>query len=358
MTQLQPTQQSSIHISAVMSVRNRVKAEVPVSSMSSPYSASSPNGNLNRQQNAQSSPWYPTFLEAILLAIYPFTLVLGSLFSVLNTTTRNTPYSGDLQSHPPSIAPSYFALKSNVFNVYFVKIGWFWITGAFFLFCFTHSSLGPRFKPTLTARRARALIRYTAVTAVWCAVTQWFFGPPIIDRGFRLTGGQCAIIYNDDPINNAKQNQMSDTREIFTHAACKIAGGSWRGGHDISGHVFILILGSAMLWLEILPDVLRNGGLREDRRIRMHDGAVKTAAVETHDEKGNVHVPSELGLGVRVALCIAGLSWWMLLMTAAYFHTWLEKFTGFLVAFGVIYAVYFVPRGVPALRSILGMPGV
>ncbi|KAH0012030.1 hypothetical protein KCU78_g9849, partial [Aureobasidium melanogenum] len=344
-----------------MSTRNRFKAEVPVSALSqssSPSSLSSPNANMNRLQKAPTSPWYPTFLEGVLLAIYPFTLVLGSLFSVLNKTTRNTPYSGDLQSHPPSIAPSYFALKSNVFNVYFVKIGWVWMTGAFFLFCFTHSSLGPRFQPTLTPRRIRAIIRYTAVTAVWCAVTQWFFGPPIIDRGFRLTGGQCEIIYKDDPINNYKQNQMSDTREILTHAACKIAGGSWRGGHDISGHVFILILGSAMLWLEILPDVLRNGGLREDRRIRMHDGAVKTAAVETPDNKGNVHVPNELGLGVRVALCIAGLSWWMLLMTAAYFHTWLEKFTGFLVAFSVIYAVYFVPRGAPAVRSILGMPGV
>lgn len=308
--------------------------------------------------NTPSSPWLPTFLEAVLLAIYPFTLVLGSLFSVLNTTTRNTPYSGDLQSHPASIAPSYFALKSNVFNVYFVKIGWFWITGAFFLFLFSHSSLGPRMTLTPTPRRIRALIRYTAVTAVWCAVTQWFFGPPIIDRGFRLTGGQCEIIYSDDPVSNAKQDAMSDTREIFTHAACKIAGGSWRGGHDISGHVFILILGSAMLWLEILPDVLRNSGLREDRRIRMHDGAVKTAAVETRDQKGNIAVPRELGLGVKVALGVAGLSLWMLLMTAAYFHTWLEKFTGFLVAFGVIYTVYFVPRGVPALRDVLGMPGV
>ncbi|KAG9898423.1 hypothetical protein KCV05_g16830, partial [Aureobasidium melanogenum] len=133
-----------------MSTRNRFKAEVPVSALSqssSPSSSSSPNSNMNSLQKAPSSPWYPTFLEGVLLAIYPFTLILGSLFSVLNKTTRNTPYSGDLQSHPPSIAPSYFALKSNVFNVYFVKIGWVWITGAFFLFCFTHSSLGPRFQP-------------------------------------------------------------------------------------------------------------------------------------------------------------------------------------------------------------------
>ena len=159
---------------------------------------------------------------------------------------------------------------------------------------------------------------------------------------------------------------MSDAREVFTHAACKGIGGTWKGGHDISGHVFLLILGSAMLWLELLPAVLRMEGLREARRIRTEGGLVRSAAIETPNEVkpgelrpggGNMPVPKDLGLGVQAALGVAGLSWWMLLMTAAYFHTWFEKFTGLLVAFGAIYAVYFLPRAVPALRKVLGMPG-
>jgi hypothetical protein len=50
--------------------------------------------------------------------------------------------------------------------------------------------------------------------------------------------------------------------------------------------------------------------------------------------------------------------WWMLLMTAAFFHTWFEKFTGFVVAFLAVTLIYFVPRGVPLLRVALGMPGL
>lgn len=113
-----------------------------------------------------------------------------------------------------------------------------------------------------------------------------------------------------------------------------------------------------MLWLEILPAVLTAGGLREERRVRMADGAVKSAAVETSGALGNMPVPKDLGAGVKVALGVAGLSWWMLLMTAAYFHTWFEKFTGLMVAFAALYAVYFVPRAIPQLRQIVGMPGV
>jgi hypothetical protein len=48
----------------------------------------------------------------------------------------------------------------------------------------------------------------------------------------------------------------------------------------------------------------------------------------------------------------------MLLMTAAFFHTWVEKFTGLMVAFAGLWVVYFLPRGVPAVRAVLGMPGV
>ena len=120
---------------------------------------------------------------------------------------------------------------------------------------------------------------------------------------------------------------MSNTREFFTGAGCKLAGGQWKGGHDISGHVFLLVLGSAFLWMEILPVVLRYAGLREERLVQMANGKTESAKVEVqgasdveHEENEN----DERG-GVSAPLAVAGLAWWMLLMTAAYFHTWFEK---------------------------------
>ena len=151
---------------------------------------------------------------------------------------------------------------------------------------------------------------------------------------------------------------MGNAEEVLTHAACKMIGGQWKGGHDISGHVFLLILGSAMLWLELLPAVLRMEGLREARRIMTTGGLVRSASVETQTQGVEAGESKELGIGIKVALFVAGLSWWMLLMTAAYFHTWFEKFTGFMVAFSTIYAVYFLPRAIPAIRQVVGMPGV
>ncbi|WPG98462.1 Hypothetical protein R9X50_00125300 [Acrodontium crateriforme] len=340
--------------------RTRTTFEVPISSPNNtsspkPATSSAPSATLD---TPTSSPFLPTRIEAALLGLYPVTLFLGSLFSTLHPSTRGAVYSATSQSYDPSQAPSYFAKKSNVFNIYFVKIGWFWITLSFVMILLSHPALGQPFRPTLTKRRLQAALRWASVTAVWIFVTQWFFGPAIIDRSFRWTGGQCEI-FNDPAVKNTlgaemEKDAMNDVREVFTHAACKAVGGQWAGGHDISGHVFLLILGSATLWLEVLPSFLRKSGLREARRILTQDGLVQTPGIENTESE--VPSDSNIGIGAKLALVIAALSWWMLLMTAAYFHTWFEKFTGFIVAITTVYAVYFLPRAVPALRNVLGMP--
>ena len=338
--------------------RSTRKVEVPIPSTSNGSPGSSTTSMKVDSPPLAGSPFLPTPLEAILLAIYPGTLLLGSLFSSLQPASRNAPYQAHTQSYAPDQAPSYFARKSNIFNVYFVKIGWLWTTLAFFLFVFSHPSLGPSLRPSLTKRRIQALARYLCITLVWVAVTQWFFGPPIIDRSFKWTGGQCQMIDSESADDLLKRAEMGEVREVFTHAACKAIGGQWKGGHDISGHVFLLILGSMMLWLELLPAFLRMEGLREARKVITTDNLVRSASREVDDQSASESSPTELGIGIQAALLVAGLSWWMLLMTAAYFHTWFEKFTGLMTAFGAIYAVYFLPRAIPALRQVLGMPGV
>ena len=114
-------------------------------------------------------------------------------------------------------------------------------------------------------------------------------------------------------------------------------------------------MGSSLLWFEFLPALTRAEDLRDGRRIRLDDGKVATVAVEKDPE---LEKETPTRQGVKFALGVAALMWWMLLMTAAYFHTWFEKFTGLAVAFAALWCVYFLPRGVPAVRAVLGMPGV
>src|SRR5579871_4087457 len=311
----------------------------------------------NMQQPSHISPFLPTLLEAALLSIYPITLVLGSLSSYISPHINNTLYSSSHQSFPPHVAPSYFARKKNIFNLYFVKVGWFWTTLALLLFILTHPSFGRPLSPSLTSRRIKATLRWLGATVVWVLVTQWCFGPPLIDRSFRLTGGMCEILDDQGQVGH-----MSTEREVLTHAACRVIGGQWKGGHDISGHVFLMILGSALLWMEVLPVVLRARGLREERRVLMADGRPVTTAVEKMEVEGAVVVEKEkevfVSLGTKFAVGVVSLSWWMLLMTAAFFHTWFEKFTGLVVALAGIWIVYFIPRGMPMVRAVVGMPGL
>lgn len=269
----------------------------------------------------RNTPFLPTPLECISLAVFPAVLIFGTLFSIISPQTRGSPYDPILQAHyqDAKLSPSYFAQKSNIFNVVFVKRGWGWVTLAFMTFLFSHPSTGtPGF--VLTPRRLKALLRWTAVTAYWFLVTQWCFGPAIVDRGFRWTGGRCEIA--------EREVAMGDTSlgEMITAVACKASGGKWKGGHDISGHVFLLTLGVAFLTQEVGWAVLRwSGQQAEERSVVMSDGALKSASVESDATIVQAANQSILGAGGKLAVSVMCLSTWMLLMTAIYFHTWFEK---------------------------------
>jgi Inositol phospholipid synthesis and fat-storage-inducing TM len=89
-------------------------------------------------------------IELVLLAVYPVTVILGMI-----------------SNHPRE---SYFALKNNFINVYFLKFAWAWTTIAFI----PHLIQLPR--------KAAPLARYAVATIWWFLVTQWCFGPPIMDK--------------------------------------------------------------------------------------------------------------------------------------------------------------------------------
>lgn len=121
---------------------------------------------------------------------------------------------------------------------------------------------------------------------------------------------------------------MGDTSlgEMITAVACKASGGKWKGGHDISGHVFLLTLGVAFLTQEVGWAVLRwSGQQAEERSVVMSDGALKSASVESDATIVQDANQPILGAGGKLAVSVMCLSTWMLLMTAIYFHTWFEK---------------------------------
>jgi hypothetical protein len=261
------------------------------------------------------------------------------LFSVISPVARSTRSSSYDPAAPlaPSLAAdlnlsespvNYFARKNNIFNLYFVKVGWVWLTVAFAsLVIFqpaynlpssSHAQHEIRFRRTL-----QAFLRWCIATTVWYLMTQWFFGPAIIDRSFIITGGKCEQALNQ--VAKASSGSSSvEVETVFTAAACKAAGGAWNGGHDISGHTFMLVLVTALLVFEAVGA-----------------GAVPaspSAAVESDGRERKASDPSTLadgdqdaaaGVGrtwsIRLVWGVVTLGWWMLFMTAIWFHTWLEK---------------------------------
>lgn len=108
-----------------------------------------------------------------------------------------------------------------------------------------------------------------------------------MDRTFIVTGGTCRAVAEDPSV----REKMGTAAVVATSAACKVAGGSWSGGHDLSGHTFLLTHASLFLWSEVAPGLMTG----------------------------------DWDVGVWSVVACLGIWWWMLLMTGVYFHTWREK---------------------------------
>lgn len=240
-----------------------------------------------------------TAIDIILLSIYPLTLLLGFCFSIGHSN-------------------SYFAHSHNIFNLVFVKNGWLWTSTVFWYHIYR--------LPVSGRSKQQAAIRWAIATLLWMVVTQWAFGAPLTDRTMIWTGGVCELAKKgvESDIN---LGETTGKLAAMTNKACKEMHGHWEGGHDLSGHVFILTHSSLFIWYEILPILVQESSL-------LNDNATKAAFA-----------------------LLAGW-WWMLLMTAAYFHTWREKLTGLLTGLIGWLLVYKLAPQKDQLRNILGVPRV
>ncbi|KAG4302595.1 hypothetical protein PCK1_001179 [Pneumocystis canis] len=141
---------------------------------------------------------YIRHIEIPVLIIYPITIILGSLSNLSQGAHT-----------------SYFSRSSNLFNVIFAKLGWFW-TSVVFLYHLTRIE---------SKNRLKASLRWLLATLWWLFITQWFFGPSLMDRSFVWTGGKCKF---DDPEFN-----KSGEHNIYSSVKCKLAGGKWTEGKSL-----------------------------------------------------------------------------------------------------------------------------
>lgn len=120
---------------------------------------------------------------------------------------------------------SYFARSDNLFNVYFVKIGWFWTL--LFTMPFVYFTNFTLCCGNLQKFLQNHMPRLIIATIFWFSWTSLF---SVVENSY----GRC------------------NYKGYETKRGCLKAGNFW-SGFDISGHVFILIYSSLVLIEEARP---------------------------------------------------------------------------------------------------------
>lgn len=252
---------------------------------------------------------------------------------------------------------NYYNDKRNILNQLFVKKGWGWTTVAIVIFyglqlnkrSFTRAKSTSKANSPSTESKASssssslilmAVARYLIATVWWIFFTQWFFGFPIMDRLFVLTGGQCVIEQNEGHpfLHLFQENEVGKFGSMHVSSYhCRRIRGSWEGGHDPSGHVFLMVHSSLYMFMEGISlwtswtqftANIRN--LVTGIRLSLNKiGFVAQFLVE------NPHI---------ILMQLTALWWFMLLMTNIYFHSIAEKLVGLAFGYFGVFAVYLFPR--------------
>ncbi|ABN68198.2 predicted protein [Scheffersomyces stipitis CBS 6054] len=243
---------------------------------------------------------------------------------------------------------NYYTNKKNVLNQVFVKNGWFWTTANIVLFYGI-----VLYKEKSSAIRINiakgAVIRYVLATVWWIFFTQWFFGLPIMDKVFVYTGGSCVIEKETHPgqsrflhlfeaAGEEVGNKLSSTSITSYH--CRRIKGSWEGGHDPSGHVFLLIHSSLYLFLEVSPYWVSYSHFKASLS-KLRKEVVKPVSL---GEKFSSFIKYSVANPPIVVAKLITLWWFMLLMTNIYFHSLGEKLVGLVFGYIGVVGIYYVPR--------------
>lgn len=200
---------------------------------------------------------------------------------------------------------TYFANKRNIFNQWFVKIGWGWTLTVLGTFVFLTSYTYCCAKKQLVQKHMSRLLFATAWWYICTSVFEWV----------EHTTGFCSV--------SGHPNKK----------ACIVAGGHW-SGFDVSGHSFLLIHCALTISEEVrvmkfwsrIADYIDNeefnsGQSRNSKdRLSSSDLAVMKSAYEKHTPYVRALV-----VGLTVLIVIWDI---MLMATVLYFHNMPQKLTG------------------------------
>lgn len=266
----------------------------------------------------------PSSAPTPLLVLLLLTIALGTTISIFTSS----PATLDARSRLPvsalnaGLLPTslpYFADKRNFLNQLFVKKAWAWTTGLWLTFVVAQAvsvPVGTKAGSIIVEAGKQAVVlshirRWVIATTYWYYLTQatWFLGvgtgPSLAHRLLLQTGAQCV----------PSPHTIVEGAQVCIGAK----GEYWTGGHDVSGHVFLLMHAILFLYSTISPVLPSLFTLFSTNSPSSFSSNRQTP-------------PTLVKASCWAILGLGAVWWWMLLMTSLYFHSPAEKVTGALFA--------------------------
>jgi Inositol phospholipid synthesis and fat-storage-inducing TM len=213
-----------------------------------------------------------------------------------------------------------------------------------------------------------SLLRYVIATILWVFFARWFLGPPVMERIRHYTGAVCVPVHHNAPQTSSSTinsllpstieteycytgtslSEKSHPQLFTSFGTSNVSPGilrpRWKGGHDISGHTYILIISSLYLLEEITPFLPYLFPTSFHQSIAYILPRPLWAPINPFSATAQQSKALANRNLIAILAILALLTLWTgsLAVTSIYFHTPQEKVSGLIVA---LTASLLIPKG-------------
>lgn len=196
---------------------------------------------------------------------------------------------------------------NSLINTVFIETyGYVWFSLAFLGY-----GMRPGFQFPFDEKNMKLVKIYGLNVLFGIFINHWFFGPSIVERIDTSKGGYCELV----------------TRAL-NHNSCDEQKGIWHSVFDASGHYYLILSMSLLLWDRYVQAIAKGEVIQEDTLINLEEGFTLPDPVDPSFAK------YRMILHISTILLIS-IWYFEFVITSLFFHTPLEKLMGLILGIAV-----------------------
>ncbi|CAH6719246.1 hypothetical protein CLIB1444_02S04170 [[Candida] jaroonii] len=225
------------------------------------------------------------------------------LLVYVTTYISSIPWNFLLHRFNKEVSNNWF--NSLINSIFVEDYGYVWFSLTFLAY-----GMKPDFQFKMDQNNIKLIKIYVSNVVFGIFINYWFFGPSIVERIDTYKGGYCELV-----------------SRALSHGSCNAQSGVWHSVFDASGHYYLIISMSLLLWDRYLQAIVDDEVINDNSIINLEEGFTLPEPIDP------MFIKFRIFLHI-FTISLISIWYFEFIITSLFFHTPFEKLVGLM--FGMV----------------------